>query len=149
MFTLFICIYSKVLIFLLAQLMGDTCTRGCHFCSVKTARKPPPLDPVEPVNTAKAIASWGLDYIVLTSVDRDGMILSYLIQMFLEILQIFTCRFTRWWLKSHRGNRARNQNTVRLPKFCSIFIHLFIHNFCLLGIQTFSSNAWCLIFVEI
>jgi len=54
------------------QLMGDTCTRGCRFCSVKTARKPPPLDPNEPVNTASAIASWGIDYIVLTSVDRDG-----------------------------------------------------------------------------
>lgn len=52
--------------------MGDTCTRGCRFCSVKTARAPPPLDVNEPVNTAKAISSWGLDYIVLTSVDRDG-----------------------------------------------------------------------------
>lgn len=53
--------------------MGDTCTRGCRFCSVKTARAPPPLDPNEPENTAKAIASWGLDYIVLTSVDRDDL----------------------------------------------------------------------------
>lgn len=53
--------------------MGDTCTRGCRFCSVKTARIPPPLDADEPYNTAKAIASWGLDYIVLTSVDRDGI----------------------------------------------------------------------------
>ncbi|XP_055902376.1 lipoyl synthase, mitochondrial [Eupeodes corollae] len=55
------------------MLMGDTCTRGCRFCSVKTARNPPPLDPQEPVNTATAIASWGLDYIVLTSVDRDDL----------------------------------------------------------------------------
>ncbi|XP_066173225.1 lipoyl synthase, mitochondrial isoform X1 [Sylvia atricapilla] len=55
------------------QLMGDTCTRGCRFCSVKTARNPPPLDPQEPYNTAKAIAQWGLDYVVLTSVDRDDM----------------------------------------------------------------------------
>lgn len=39
---------------------------------MKTARKPPPLDPNEPVNTATAIAAWGLDYVVLTSVDRDG-----------------------------------------------------------------------------
>lgn len=53
--------------------MGDTCTRGCRFCSVKTARVPPPLDPNEPTKTAKAIASWGLDYIVLTSVDRDDL----------------------------------------------------------------------------
>ncbi|EDX11239.1 GD12187 [Drosophila simulans] len=36
-------------------------------------RKPPPLDVNEPVNTATAIASWGLDYIVLTSVDRDDL----------------------------------------------------------------------------
>ncbi|KAJ8271705.1 hypothetical protein COCON_G00105640 [Conger conger] len=55
------------------MLMGDTCTRGCRFCSVKTARKPPPLDPNEPDNTAKAIAAWGLDYVVLTSVDRDDI----------------------------------------------------------------------------
>lgn len=55
------------------MLMGDTCTRGCRFCSVKTARAPPPLDPEEPQKTASAIASWGLDYIVLTSVDRDDL----------------------------------------------------------------------------
>uniref|UniRef100_A0A1Q3FH57 Lipoyl synthase, mitochondrial n=1 Tax=Culex tarsalis TaxID=7177 RepID=A0A1Q3FH57_CULTA len=55
------------------MLMGDTCTRGCRFCSVKTARAPPPLDPEEPKKTASAIASWGLDYIVLTSVDRDDL----------------------------------------------------------------------------
>ncbi|XP_061772142.1 lipoyl synthase, mitochondrial [Nerophis ophidion] len=55
------------------MLMGDTCTRGCRFCSVKTARLPPPLDPEEPHNTAKAIAAWGLDYVVLTSVDRDDI----------------------------------------------------------------------------
>uniref|UniRef100_A0A8C3LIT2 Lipoyl synthase, mitochondrial n=1 Tax=Chrysolophus pictus TaxID=9089 RepID=A0A8C3LIT2_CHRPC len=55
------------------MLMGDTCTRGCRFCSVKTAKNPPPLDPEEPYNTAKAIAEWGLDYVVLTSVDRDDM----------------------------------------------------------------------------
>lgn len=52
--------------------MGDTCTRGCRFCSVKTARAPAPPDPDEPRNTAEAIAEWGVDYIVLTSVDRDG-----------------------------------------------------------------------------
>jgi lipoic acid synthetase len=53
--------------------MGDTCTRGCRFCSVKTSKAPAPLDPNEPINTAIAIAAWGLDYVVLTSVDRDGI----------------------------------------------------------------------------
>lgn len=56
------------------MLMGDTCTRGCRFCSVKTNRNPPPLDPNEPENTAAAIAKWGLGYVVLTTVDRDDLI---------------------------------------------------------------------------
>ncbi|XP_074650703.1 lipoyl synthase, mitochondrial-like [Tubulanus polymorphus] len=55
------------------MVLGDTCTRGCRFCSVKTARNPPAPDPNEPVNTAQAIADWGLDYVVLTSVDRDDL----------------------------------------------------------------------------
>ena len=54
------------------MVLGDQCTRGCRFCSVKTSRAPPPPDPDEPVNTAEAISEWGLDYIVITSVDRDG-----------------------------------------------------------------------------
>lgn len=94
------------------MLMGDTCTRGCKFCSVNTSPAPAPIDPMEPENTAKvrvcvgqdslesagirsslvqlvagylsesimhqasmvsvqAVAAWGVDYIVLTSVDRD------------------------------------------------------------------------------
>lgn len=55
------------------MLMGDTCTRGCRFCSVKTSRAPPPLDPHEPENTAEALARWGLGYIVMTVVDRDDL----------------------------------------------------------------------------
>jgi lipoic acid synthetase len=55
------------------MLMGDTCTRGCRFCSVKTSRRPPPLDVHEPENTAEALARWGLGYVVLTSVDRDDL----------------------------------------------------------------------------
>ncbi|XP_041379435.1 LOW QUALITY PROTEIN: lipoyl synthase, mitochondrial-like [Gigantopelta aegis] len=55
------------------MVLGDQCTRGCRFCSVKTSRAPPPPDPNEPVNTAIAIAAWGLDYVVLTSVDRDDL----------------------------------------------------------------------------
>lgn len=55
------------------MLMGDTCTRGCRFCSVKTSRRPPPLDVHEPENTAEALSRWGLGYVVLTSVDRDDL----------------------------------------------------------------------------
>lgn len=55
------------------MILGDTCTRGCRFCAVKTSRTPPPPDPNEPTNVAEAIVSWGLDYVVLTSVDRDDL----------------------------------------------------------------------------
>merc|ERR1719384_1077912 len=53
--------------------MGDTCTRACRFCNIKTSKAPPPLDENEPYRVAKAILEWGLDYVVLTSVDRDDM----------------------------------------------------------------------------
>jgi lipoic acid synthetase len=55
------------------MIMGDTCTRGCSFCAVKTSRKPPPLDVEEPNKVANAVSEWGLDYVVLTSVDRDDL----------------------------------------------------------------------------
>ncbi|WFD36687.1 lipoyl synthase [Malassezia cuniculi] len=55
------------------MVMGDTCTRACRFCSVKTSRRPPPLDPHEPEKTAEAVSRWGVGYIVLTSVDRDDI----------------------------------------------------------------------------
>ncbi|EDO40424.1 predicted protein, partial [Nematostella vectensis] len=55
------------------MVLGDQCTRGCRFCSVKTNKAPPPPDPNEPINTAEAISRWNLDYIVITSVDRDDL----------------------------------------------------------------------------
>ena len=55
------------------MLMGDTCTRGCRFCAVKTSKTPPPLDADEPRNVATAVAEWGIGYVVLTSVDRDDL----------------------------------------------------------------------------
>lgn len=55
------------------MLMGDTCTRGCSFCAVKTARRPPPLDPDEPEKAAESVLLMELEYVVLTSVDRDDL----------------------------------------------------------------------------
>jgi lipoyl synthase len=55
------------------MLMGDTCTRGCRFCHVKTAAHPPALDPDEPRHLAEAVRGLELDYIVVTSVDRDDL----------------------------------------------------------------------------
>jgi lipoic acid synthetase len=55
------------------MLMGDVCTRGCRFCHVKTAAHPPALDPDEPRHLAEAVRELRLDYIVVTSVDRDDL----------------------------------------------------------------------------
>jgi len=54
------------------MLMGDRCSRGCNFCDVETGGMEP-LDPDEPENVAEAVAEIGLDYVVLTSVDRDDL----------------------------------------------------------------------------
>jgi lipoic acid synthetase len=55
------------------MIMGDTCTRACRFCAVKTSNAPPALDEHEPQKVADAISAWGLDYVVFTSVDRDDL----------------------------------------------------------------------------
>lgn len=55
------------------MVMGDTCTRGCRFCAVKTARKGQDLDLLEPTKIAEAVAAMNLDYVVITSVDRDDL----------------------------------------------------------------------------
>jgi len=55
------------------MVLGDTCTRGCRFCNVKTSRRPPLPADDEPEKTAEAIASWAVDYVVITSVDRDDL----------------------------------------------------------------------------
>lgn len=54
------------------MIMGDRCTRRCHFCSV-TTKKPLPLNDAEPSAVANAALAMGLDYVVITSVDRDEL----------------------------------------------------------------------------
>jgi lipoyl synthase len=54
------------------MIMGDTCTRACAFCNVRTGM-PGPLDPAEPERVADATAKLGLAHVVVTSVDRDDL----------------------------------------------------------------------------
>ena len=55
------------------MLMGDTCTRGCRFCAVKSGNPHGVLDLGEPEKVAMALAEMDLSYVVLTSVDRDDL----------------------------------------------------------------------------
>ena len=54
------------------MIMGDTCTRACAFCNVKTGL-PRALNPLEPARIADAVAKLGLAHVVITSVDRDDL----------------------------------------------------------------------------
>jgi lipoic acid synthetase len=54
------------------MILGDTCTRACAFCNVKTGM-PGPVDALEPGHVADAAAALGLEHIVVTSVDRDDL----------------------------------------------------------------------------
>lgn len=55
------------------MLMGEVCTRGCKFCNIKTGNPKGKLDPLEPEKVAYSIAQMGLEYVVITSVDRDDL----------------------------------------------------------------------------
>lgn len=55
------------------MVMGELCTRGCRFCSVASAAKPPLPDPMEPAKLADTLAEMKLDYVVLTTVCRDDL----------------------------------------------------------------------------
>jgi lipoic acid synthetase len=55
------------------MIMGDTCTRACAFCNVKTGL-PGPLDAGEPDRVAQAVQQMGLSHVVITSVDRDDLV---------------------------------------------------------------------------
>lgn len=54
------------------MILGDTCTRACTFCAVNSGRPAPP-DPLEPQRLARAVELLGLDYVVITSVNRDDL----------------------------------------------------------------------------
>ncbi len=55
------------------MILGDTCTRACAFCNVKTGKPTGPPDPLEPLNVAKSVFKLGLKHVVITSVDRDDL----------------------------------------------------------------------------
>ncbi len=55
------------------MVLGDTCTRGCRFCAVKTHRQGQAIDADEPEKVAEATVAMGLRYVVLTMVDRDDL----------------------------------------------------------------------------
>lgn len=58
---------------LTTMILGDTCTRGCAFCNIKTGR-PNPVNQKEPDNLAEMVSGLGIKHVVVTSVDRDDLL---------------------------------------------------------------------------
>lgn len=55
------------------MIMGEVCTRGCRFCNVKTGNPKGKLDPFEPEKVAYSVSQMSLEYVVITTVDRDDL----------------------------------------------------------------------------
>lgn len=72
------------------MILGDTCTRACAFCNVKTGM-PQAVDTLEPANVAEACAELGLQHIVITSVDRDDLADGGAIQ-FVKVIEALRAR---------------------------------------------------------
>lgn len=98
------------------MLMGDTCTRGCKFCAVKTSPTPPPLDPNEPEFLVEALRSLNLEYVVLTSVDRDDLPdggSSHLAECVRAIKENFPNMLVEILIPDFQGDDSAIENIVR------------------------------------
>jgi len=82
-------------------ILGDTCTRNCRFCNVKTGR-PVPLDPDEPERVAQAVQAMHLKHVVITSVDRDDLpdggasVFAAVIRRIRALRQAHRHEYSRW-----------------------------------------------------
>ena len=107
------------------MLMGSECTRACRFCSVKTSKTPKPLDPNEPENTSTAIAKWGLDYVVLTSVDRDDLS-DFGANHFRKTVELLRQKNPKLFVECLTGDFNGRLDLVDLV--CASGLHVFAHN---------------------
>ena len=107
------------------MLMGSHCTRGCRFCSVATSRAPPPLDPMEPKKTAVAVSQMGVEYIVLTMVDRDDLVdggAKHVATTVQEMLRETPSLLIECLVGDFRGNLQR------VEEVATSGMHVFAHN---------------------
>ena len=88
------------------MIMGDTCTRGCAFCDVRTG-KPNKLDILEPIKVSKAVKELNLNHVVITSVDRD------------DLSDGGAEHFKKVVFETKKNNPNRNRITKRHFSYCS------------------------------
>ncbi|RZA08682.1 MAG: lipoyl synthase [Proteobacteria bacterium] len=108
------------------MVMGDTCTRGCRFCNVKTAKFPGALDPDEPVNVARSLKDMRIDYVVVTTVDRDDLA-DQGAEHFAEIIRQVKKENPRLRIETLAGDFQGNQTHLK-TLLDSDGIDVFAHN---------------------
>lgn len=100
------------------MVMGDTCTRGCRFCSVGTAVRPPLPDPEEPAKLALTVKEMAVDYIVLTTVCRDDLPdqgASHLASCLREIHKLNPSTKLEMLLQDFRGEKKLLETVLDAP----------------------------------
>lgn len=106
------------------MILGNVCTRGCNFCSVKKG-KPLPIDTEEPARIAEAVLELGLEYVVITSVTRDDLADGGAGQFVAAINAIKSCNYN---IKIEILTPDFNNNVSTLDKIILAKPDCFAHN---------------------
>jgi len=107
------------------MILGDTCTRGCKFCAVKTGNPKGWVDPLEPLHVVETIKHLKLKYVVLTMVDRDDLLDGGAFHVYRTVLEIRK-NFPDIKIETLVGDFQGNKNSISLIANSSIDV--FAHN---------------------
>jgi lipoic acid synthetase len=107
------------------MILGDTCTRGCKFCAVKTGNPKGWVDPLEPLHVVETIKHLQLKYVVLTMVDRDDLLDGGAFHVYRTVLEIRK-NFPDIKIETLVGDFQGNKNSVSL--IANSPIDVFAHN---------------------
>ncbi len=107
------------------MILGDTCTRGCKFCAVKTGNPRGWVDPLEPIHVVETIKYLKLKYVVLTMVDRDDLLDGGAFHVYRTVLEIRK-NFPDIKIETLVGDFQGNKNSISL--IANSPIDVFAHN---------------------
>lgn len=107
------------------MILGDTCTRGCKFCAVKTGNPKGWVDPLEPLHVVETIKHLQLKYVVLTMVDRDDLLDGGAFHVYRTVLEIRK-NFPDIKIETLVGDFQGNKNSISL--IANSPIDVFAHN---------------------
>ncbi|MCS7244645.1 MAG: lipoyl synthase [candidate division WOR-3 bacterium] len=95
------------------MILGDTCTRNCKFCAVKTGNPKGWIDPLEPIHVVETIRHLNLRYVVITMVDRDDLVDGGAFHVYRTILEIRK-NFPDIKIEALVGDFQANRNSISL-----------------------------------